>query len=172
MQLSDGEKLIATMLADLMIHLKAESEIDPEFVKRALPDNAWALSQRYPGLFSPESVGEEVAVEVNRILAMYSFIEYSIGRLQRGEADEFANQRFVGFDGNYEADHFRTAVFMAREVEHHAEFRDRGLNSHVPMLDTYRRMLDVFDRESRSAGMGRPFSADQLRRVLAAGDAA
>jgi uncharacterized protein YfbU (UPF0304 family) len=59
------------------------------------------------------------------------------------------------------------ARFLVDEMGRFAEFADRELNSHMPRVDMYRRMLKVFT-PMRSSLAGSGLNATQLVRVLKA----
>ncbi|MBV9901605.1 MAG: YfbU family protein [Alphaproteobacteria bacterium] len=103
---------------------------------------------------------------------MYRGIEDSLAALPPGQAEQFAESyyaRFHGFDGNEEADHYSVANFLVAKLDLFQEFAGRDLNSHMPMLPRYGRMLAAFEEERRAGGgPGNGLSADQLHRLLAA----
>ena len=170
MHLSDGEKLIAAMLADLMIHLKATDGIDPRFIRDALPADGWALKWKYPDIFAEGLTREGVPEEVADILVMYRVIEDSIRNLPPQDSAQLDShyREFHGFDGNNESEHFAVAVFMVDSLDRFEDYRGRNMNSHMPMLDRYRRILATFKQERRANLSGEAFSLDQLKRVLGA----
>src|ERR1700754_2352763 len=110
MPFSDGERLIAIMLADLMERVGASGETDPALIKRILINkDDWALRFKYPGIFHDEDGPSDAEVsETTCILAMMSFIEYSVRELPAAERAEFENEdrlQFRGFDGNHDTHH-------------------------------------------------------------------
>ena len=61
------------------------------------------------------------------------------------EAEPFGkNPRFNGFDGNNETEHMGVARFLIEDLERFSSFKKRDLNSHMPTLVGYRRMLRIF----------------------------
>ena len=53
--------------------------------------------------------------------------------------------RFPGFDGNHESGHMSVARFVVVWMGYFPGFAARGdFNSHWPMLESYRRMLAIF----------------------------
>ncbi|MEZ8806922.1 YfbU family protein [Vibrio atlanticus] len=154
MTLSDGEKLIALMLADLHEHLEIDGELDAGFVKSAIfNDHLWSIPFKYSGLdFENSELPEEVS-EVLNIMDMWRFIEFHYSQLSDANKSEVArlanpfgdNPQFAGFDGNNETEHMSIAQCVIEDLDRFNEFQDRNLNSHAPSLDGYRRMLPVFD---------------------------
>jgi uncharacterized protein YfbU (UPF0304 family) len=154
MELSNGEKLILLMLSEIYEHLKIEGDIDPKFVRAAiLREQTWSLACQYPGIIgSDESKTPPVVKEVQDILEMWELLETSYKRLQPAdkarvekEAEPFGSHvQFRGFDGNKETEYMGTAGFLVNDFERFSTFKGRDLNSHAPSLDSYRRMLTVF----------------------------
>jgi uncharacterized protein YfbU (UPF0304 family) len=171
MQMSDGERLIAVMLAEIMEALKINNEIDPTLVKSLVIDNdGWALRRKYSGIFHSEAPSEEVVSETTNILWMWGIIEHSIAKLTGAEADEAKGWHYTkwdGFDGNND-DHYGVARTMIEEL---GEFEDSrkgvNLNSHTQSsLPRYRRMWEKFDGYVKS-GNASPLSFDALRDLCA-----
>ncbi|MGI9361687.1 MAG: hypothetical protein ACR2O7_09000 [Parasphingorhabdus sp.] len=70
--MSDGERLIVVMLAEVMEALKLNKEIDPKLVKSLVIDNdGWALRRKYSGIFDSERPSDEVVSETTNILWMW-----------------------------------------------------------------------------------------------------
>lgn len=149
MKLSDGEKLIALMLADIMEAGRVKGDIDPSFVKTAIAgDDLWALRWKYDALFHNEGPSDAVVDETAKIMTMCRVLENSIAELDPAERDTIpARQRrvFVGFDGNEEP-HFGVATMLVKELDRFTEWADRPLNAHSRTIDKYRRMKAVYDR--------------------------
>lgn len=118
---------------------------------------------------------------VSDILQMFRIITYSINDPESVGApvsEKLARQlEFRGFDHNDALEgHMASYVeFLMRDGERWTELRpqlernDRG-NSHIPMLDTYVRMLSEFRRimDSRKRGTRRPdylLSLEELERI-------
>lgn len=154
MTLSDGERLIALMLADLHEHLEIDGDLDAGFVKNAIcNDHLWSIPFKYSGLdFENGDLPEEVS-EVLNIMEMWRFIEFHYSQLSDAHKNEVArlaspfgdNPQFMGFDGNNEIEHLGIAQCLIVDLGRFNEFQRRDLNSHTPSLDSYRRMLPVFD---------------------------
>jgi len=153
MKLSDGEKLILKMLCEVIKHLQIKGEIDPEFVEAAiLGGHYWGLKQQYSDIFHGDEDDEEVVSETVEILRMWDMIESRYERLSQADKDRITTEaapfgkqiEFPGFDGNNEAEHLGIAQFFINWLEGFSRFKDRGLNSHAPLIGSYRRMLSVF----------------------------
>ena len=118
MKLSDGEKLIVTMLCDLYQKLKIEGDLDPELLLAAIRSgNMWMLDAEYSNGFGKDVPGEEVR-ETADILDMWQFIEGAAARLSPAdraklleEAAPFgADPTFGGFDSHEEGRHLTYRV--------------------------------------------------------------
>ena len=152
--ISDGEKLILTMLCDLYKKTGVKSEIDPDFVQSVIyGGHYWGLRWKYSGLFHDHKDAPAKVTFVVDVLDMWSFIEGGYERLtDEGkilvgkEASPFgANVKFPGFDGNNESEYMSIARFMIDDLDRFQIFKGRdSMNSHMPTLGGYRRMLDLF----------------------------
>jgi uncharacterized protein YfbU (UPF0304 family) len=155
MKLTDGEKLLAVMLSDVLKALEYEGEINPDFVTHAVTGgHLWALKWQYPGLFHDEDVEDEIVNETADILTMSRMVEYSIAQLTPAEQAEIPmedRQVFVGFDGNAEP-HYGVAKFLNENLGRFDELNGREFNSHMPMVPKYRRMLDVYAHVRKGIG--------------------
>ena len=155
MSISDGEKLTIWMLNDLLKHLHVETNLDMELIREVIESgHLWALSELYPGIFrEPQHAAPAIVDEVREILMMWSFIEQGLALLSSEEQTHVHDEAplapaFRGFDGTIEAEHLLIAGFLIRIHSHQnqsfGKFAGRDLDSHMPMLDTYRRMVPVF----------------------------
>ena len=175
MKLSDGEKLIALMLADLHEHLEIDGDLDAGFVKNAIyNDHLWSIPFKYSGLdFEGGDLPEEVS-EVLNIMDMWRFIEYHYSQLSDANKTEVArlanpfgdNPQFSGFDGNNETEYMSVAQCIVEDLDRFNEFQDRDLNSHAPSLDGYRRMLPVFERLRSASVYNDSISVDEIVSIL------
>lgn len=173
MELSSGEKLILVMLSEIYEHLKIEGEIDPQFVRSAIfSEQTWSLAWQYPGIFgSGENETPPVVREVGDILEMWEALEISYRELQPADKTRVDAEtkplgvQFRGFDGNYETEYMGTAGFLINELERFSTFKGRDLNSHLPSLNTYRRMLAAF-RLLRDSHTFNTLDAEQIIKIL------
>jgi uncharacterized protein YfbU (UPF0304 family) len=171
MKFTDGERLIAVMLAEVMEALKLDQELDPTLVKSLVISNdGWALRRKYSGLFDSEAPSDEVVKETGDILWMFSIIEDSITRLSGAEAEEakgWFNNKWNGFDGNND-DHYGVARTMIEELGEFSQSRQGvNLNSHTQSsLPQYRRMYETFEGYLKSS-QASPLSFNALREICA-----
>jgi uncharacterized protein len=115
------------------------------------------------------TMSADACKEVLDILDMFRALERSYDQLREQPADiEEHAVRFHGFDGNHETDQLSYASFLIEKDGKWQELGDHGdhLNSHAPLLGSYRRMFNVWQElptERRS-----DLSADDIRRIVAA----
>jgi uncharacterized protein YfbU (UPF0304 family) len=174
---SDGEKLLAMMLGDIYRHLKiGGGEIDPNFVSDVIVGgHYWAPTWDMSGLFhSHEDDPRDVSFVVD-VLDMWDFIESGYEKLEKKDKDRIEKEaepfgkyvEFTGFDGNNEATHIGIARFLIEKMNRFTAFKGRELNSHMPTLATYRRMLSVFE-PMRNGLIGHGLNATQIIAILKA----
>ena len=173
MRLSNAEKIILLLLADIYEHLDIEG-VNPELIREAIySNNLWALEWYFQMVpFDDEPVSHEVVHEVVDILEMWNAIEVSYEQLSQEERERVAaeaepfgrNPRFPGIDLNTETEHYSVATMLIDHLGRFSRFRGRDLQSHHPVLEAYRRMLKVYiplrDNEQL------PLSADNLIAIL------
>ena len=76
-----------------------------------------------------------------------------------------ANPSFPGFDGNNEGEYSSIASVLIKDLDKYP--RLKVLNSHMPIVDAYRRMLSVFKPMRNANGPG-DLSVGQLIEILKA----
>lgn len=168
MKLSDGERLITVMLADLMTALNVNGEVDPALIKTLVcGGDDWAIARKYQGLFPAESPDDTVISETTNILWMWGIVEHGLSLLDGAHAEEAAKwpyTSFDGFDGNND-DHYGVAHTMINELGEFSDFEGRNLNSHSrSSLPRYLRMYEKFDRHI-NAGNAAPLPFEALREI-------
>lgn len=147
---NDAERLSLLLLLDIVKHLKVKTEFDPKFIEAALMGgHLWGLRWEYPGVFHGHEDREETVSEVVAILHMWSVLEHGLAKLSKKAKDEVEASvgykvKFSGFDGNNEASHLSAALFLIDGMGRFPEFKGRYLNSHAPLIESYRRMLSEF----------------------------
>lgn len=175
MKLSDGEKLILCMLSEIYDKLKIKGEMDPDFVREAIyGGHFWAFKWKMPGVFHDHEDNETTVREVADILDMWRFMERTYKKLKSVDKkrikDECAplgdNVKFPGFDGNNESEHLGIAKFFRERLD---RWEDLNIvNSHMPTLDRYHRMLAEF-KSMRPALGGREMNADDIIKLIKVG---
>jgi uncharacterized protein YfbU (UPF0304 family) len=172
-RISDGDKLSLILLTAIADKLKV-NEIDTEFIRQTIyGGHFWALPWEMQGIFHGTTYSEDLANEVATILSMWSSLEHGWKELPAADRARVAKTvelygkdlKFRGFDGNNETAHFSVARFMIDDMKRFKEFKGRDLNSHMPLVEGYRRMLVPY-RKAMSAMMGASMTADQIIEVL------
>jgi uncharacterized protein YfbU (UPF0304 family) len=106
----------------------------------------------------------EQSQEVREILSMYEAIQDAEKKLKDKSGINRAWTTFPGFGGNDEGEHLgylRYLLGTSREPFKHIR-RGKDLNSHMPSLDTYRRMLSAWEASDDKRALTR----DDLLRIL------
>ncbi|MHA6306267.1 YfbU family protein [Hafnia paralvei] len=153
MKYSQPEKLQIMMLCEIYRTLGIKDSFDPDFIEQAVTsDNYWALEWEYPSLESETETPEDVKLFVDTY-DMYDILQYTYERFSEDDKSEVSSSiahfspahsiSFPGFDGNNES-HFLTIGSMLKTMGRFAGKEDLTKNSHMPSVDTYRRMLEVF----------------------------
>ena len=175
--LSDGEKLIALMLGDLMKKLDIDGDTDVDLVQKVIyGGHYWALGWEMPGIFHGHNDKQSRVSFVVDVLDMWSFMEEAFEEF--GEEDRKLlvekagvlgeSVQFPGFDGNNESEYLGIARFLVEDLDRFERFKTGKrtmLNSHCPTLQRYSRMLSVFE-PIRKTLIGRRLSVDELASIL------
>jgi uncharacterized protein YfbU (UPF0304 family) len=135
----------------------------------------WALGWEMPGIFHGHADRQSRVRFVVDVLDMWSFMEEAFEALSNDERARLAkeaepfgtNVKFSGFDGNNEGEYYSIARFLVEDLRRFSRFREgkRELNSHFPMLESYGRMLLVFE-PIREKLIGRRLTVDELISIL------
>lgn len=171
MKLSDGERLIVVMLAEMMETNKHHNwEINPALVKTfAINNDDWAIAHKYSGVFASQAPSDDVVKETGDLLWMWGIIEHSLDQLTGSDADHaktFQWRKFSGFDGNND-DHYGVAHTLINDLEVYQDFKGRDLNSHsrgsLPRYRTMRARFDYYVNSDQAA----PLKLEALRDLCA-----
>ena len=96
----------------------------------------------------PHTMTARECREVLDILDMFSALRNSYEDLDDKPAVEDRHIRFRGFDGNNEPKQLSYAEFLMEDGRFTNVVNRAGLNSHMPVLDAYRRQLAVWQRSN------------------------
>lgn len=174
--LTDGEKLIAVMVAEMIEKLNLKTDTDTALVQKAIyGGHFWALGWEMSGLFHGHADKQSKVRFVVDVLDMWSFIEEAYRAIDEKGRKEIAGQagflgthvKFLGFDGNNESEYLNIASFLTRDLDRFTEFSKSDLNSHMPMVPRYAAMFGVFEPIRRNL-IGRTLSVAELVAVLSA----
>ncbi len=172
--LSDGEKLIAMMLAELIKSTGAKVQTNVDLVEKAVTGgHYWALGWEMPGIFHGHVDKQSRVRFVVDVLDMWSFLEEAEEALTTDSDREelamagHAHVKFLGFDGNNESEHLSIARFLVDDLERFTRFRigHRDLNSHVPTVEGYGKMVRAFEPIRKNL-VGRGMSIGEMLTVL------
>ncbi|MBP2444844.1 YfbU family protein [Rhizobium leguminosarum] len=172
MSLTDGERLIALLLAEL--HESVGNATLGKTVKTALASgNAWAL-QRVMPISMNDEIGSDIVQETRDTLDMWWDLEegYSkLGVLEKAALKTSAypfghDVKFEGWDVTRGDKHADVAHFLTTVLGEYEHFKGRSFDSHSPgSLGSYQRMLPVF-RSIRNADGFSGWKSDTLAKVL------
>ena len=180
MKLSDGEKLIIAMLAEIYKALRIKGEINPKLVMSAIyGGNLWGLAHQYSGLFGAEEKRPEVVTETINILDMWRSIEDDWKQLSKSEQNAVIAEipgiskkpQFTGFDGHDEIEYVCVARFFVEDIGSFQKLKGRDLDSHHPTLRRYRAMYRVFEpMRATLTSPDKTLSSAQMIEIFKAGD--
>lgn len=169
MIMSDGERLIAVMLADLMLGLEIKGTFDATTLKQHVINNdLWTFNIEHGGMFSGDTGPTKSEVdETVDILKMFGFIKHSLDKLpfdDRVELEGNVFLKFNGFDANNDV-HYHIAKTLINDLGRFQEFKEVPLDSHSEgSLANYRRILPVYKHVLQEAA-GSAFTADHLKTI-------
>lgn len=173
--LSDGEKLIAMMLRDVMKGLNIKSDLNVDLVAEVIyGGHYWALDWEMPGIFHSHRDKRSRVSFVVDVLDMWDFLEEAHEKLNDEDKERLAiaaepfgkHVTFSGFDGNNESEHMGIAMFLIRDLNRFSRFKDRDMNSHFPTLEGYGKMYRAFEPIRKTLVFGKAMSVEQMATVL------
>lgn len=105
-----------------------------------------------------DEITEEDSSEVLAILEMFDAVQGSLKSNGKLSGEERKALKFRGFDANSESDQYSYANFLIKDEGRYkwlaTDCEDKFLNSHMPVLEMYRRMLAKWNE------LGKPRSMD------------
>lgn len=172
MDLSNGERLILVMLAELYKANQVKGEIDPGFVLASIRNNqTWGLAWKYPGICRGEGEKPAVVEETCSILDMYRRLSGSLKDLSEADRKRIEKDaypfgdylKYQGFDGNND-DHCGVVDHLVRQLGLYEEI-NADLNSHSSAtIGQYRKMLQRIENIPPHPNF--KLTADQIIAVL------
>ena|SRR5258707_923856 len=124
--------------------------------------------QHYPGIFQcfSDGLSTEECREVGEILIMHSDLRFSYDKLKAKDKVGIEEHEvvFLGFDGNNEGPLMRYALYRINTLGFHESLKKSDLNSHMPTIGRYRRMLPVW--RERAKPEIPPLSRADIRAIL------
>lgn len=173
MKLSNEQKLIVAMLADLRKAMDGQSdasELDFDFVMEAIySDNEWGIEEKYNGLFPKAAQWPQEVKDVYDFLDMWRFIEEAVATFspaEKAKVSAAGATQYPGFDGNNETRYLGIARFITEQLGGFESIGKRGAtNSHSPKVAKYRLMYGIF-KDIRPNLVGRSLTPDEVITIL------
>jgi uncharacterized protein YfbU (UPF0304 family) len=171
MKLTRVERLILSNQYKILEFLDRQNASDYAS-RRAIIESGYELHYEDSAQhISPEKhcLTEDDCREVIDILSMFRDLKQSYEALSDKGGVEPWSIEFRGFDSNHEARQLGYCRFFCDSDGGRFTELNRGddFNSHAPILDAYRRMLEVW-RPIVRQGRGRSLTIDQIREIVRA----
>lgn len=145
MELTKKERLALIYQLRILEALYPDEAADFSHKRTALEDG-YALHYEWLTENLSDELSKEECREILDILDMYRAITFGIQKLDDGDALREHNlAKFRGFDGNNEGQLMAYVRYFIIDLDRYDELKQGKLpsfNSHTPMLETYRAMLE------------------------------
>lgn len=178
MQLTNAEKLMLAMVAEIHQAAGIKNGIDSKLIQDALwSNNDWAIGWDVQLPWPQRDANPPHVNHVVDVLDMWNFIESSysalaVSEVQRVDAETGykGGPKFPGFDGNNESEEYSAAQFLIKNMGRFSNFATHYLNSHGPTIDRSKRMLAIFKpvRDSFASRHPIQMTADEIVAVVTA----
>ena len=175
MDLSDETRLVLRNQYQILEHIDPENK---DWYHRAVEvlESGYEFEYETLAPWIRDPMSHDECLEVIEILEMHRDLHISYEALQDTTVVEERDIRFHGFDGNNEPRQLGYAHFLIEDEGKWAELAGSGdgLNSHLPVLDTYRRMQAVWKdcvarrRSSEDYSSDALLTADDIKRIAEA----
>jgi len=165
MDLSLKERLIISNQLRILEKLYPEEAKELASHRKAV-EHGYKLHYKWLVQNFYDEMSEKECAEVIEILSMYRAITFSYNNMEDKSELEEVDIKFQGFDGNEETNQFAYAQYFVidlgrfQELAYNGEYTD--FNSHCPMLDEYRRMLEVWNTCEHKNKL----TKEQIKRIL------
>lgn len=134
--------------------------------KRTALEDGYALHYQWLTENLSDDLSEEECREVLDILDMYRAITFGLTKLEASDPLRIGYlAKFRGFDGNNEGQLMAYVRYFIMDLGRYDELKEGKLpsfNSHMPMLATYQKMLEVWKRFANKFELSR----DQIAEIL------
>lgn len=183
LRLSNPEKLMTWMLTQVLRNQINERKDkknnqfdlkDVDLIEQAIyGGHFWALDWEMSGVLHNHIDDRKHVTAVVDILDMWSFIEEACQRFNQADRKRLVddvgswadNPQFLGFDGNNESEYLGIAQFLVEKLNRFQIFKGRSMNSHMPTLFSYGRMVRMFEG-IRPTLIGRHLSVEEVIKLL------
>lgn len=174
-QLDKPQRLMVWLLTEILKTQKGyESRDDISLIQEAIyGGHLWALDWELTGLMHSHTDKPEAVRFVVDVLDMWTFIERAFDALSDADKAKLEKEvpytgkepKFIGFDGNNETEHMGIASFLIQQMGRFTNFKSRDLNSHMPKVQRYAQMYQVFE-PIRAKLVGREMTVEEIIEVL------
>ena len=173
-KLTDGDKIIIQMIADLGRPDNAKELNNKDVLEAIYGGHYWAIKSELTGLLHDHSDSPAAVKHVVDVLDMWSFLEEAWAKFDDSQKkqvsgafpDYWSEPVFAGFDGNNESECMGIAQHYVDVMGRFSRFKGRSLNSHFPTREKYNAMYAKF-KKIRPKLVGRTLSPTEMIEVLA-----
>jgi len=150
-KMTDAQKLIAAMLADLARPTDKRELEHEEIIGAITSGRTWSLRWKYHYLFEDHEDHPEKVTQVVKNFDMWRFIERATASWDASQKADYESQvkeydhdpKYHGYDGNYDPE-YGIAQHMVENLGRWSEFSGRDHNSHMPTANKYALMEATF----------------------------
>lgn len=172
---SRSKMLLLWMVAELLKQRTSQEDKEAaELVQQAIYSGHYRVLEWELTRILHDHVDRRGAVAlVVDALDMWTLVERAYAGFSDAEKERIAAEvgpsgrdpRFLGFDGNQEVEYLGIARVMIEHMGWFEALKGRPINSHVPMIESYRRMTATFE-PIRVRLTGRELSPDEVIKLL------
>lgn len=157
MDLTPKDRLLLANQYEILKRLQPEMAKHYDLLLKCLYNGYLDDFEQEAGRYD-STIDPDVQQEVRDILQMFRALDPGYGIP--------AQAVFAGFDGNEEPDHYAYARFLLEDRNLWRESKDNGNghNTHSPVLDDYRAMLEIWDKAADKQNL----TADEVEQIVKA----
>ena len=146
MRLSKVERLILSNQFRILEKLYPEEQGDFANFREAVETGFEIEYDWHAQYIEKDVLSIEECTEIIDILAMFDSLNHSLKKTQNISDVAKRRAKFAGFDGNHEVKQLAYTHYLRKNGKFSDLLGDGSLNSHIPMLTSYRRMLKEWIR--------------------------
>ena len=172
---TNPEKLMLWLLTEILSGQKNYEDRETiNLIRDAIcGGHFWALDWELKGIVHDHVDDPKLVSLVVDVLDMWTFIERAYKGFSPAEKKQVEEQvgaigkdpKFFGFDGNNEVECMSIARFLVEKMGRFESFKGRDFNSHLPMVERYRRMTAKFE-PMRASLIGRELNVNEVIELL------
>lgn len=147
MELTEAERWILSNQFEILKRLSEPEEAEEFALDREVVECGYSLLYNDSSMHIYPATPQEVCQEVVDILDMFRALQRCYAESDEKPAINKHDIEFLGFDGNNESTMFSFAKFFMLRMDRFEELAESlkgDLNSHMPMLQKYRPMLQLW----------------------------